>query len=191
MPTNNQTPEYGIAFDREKFLAALHHIIHACRESPELLGKTKLHKCLYYSDMLNYVVRGEPVTGVEYIKAQFGPTARYLEWGLRELRMRGDISVSREDYFGLGKYVFHSEREPISNHLSTEEVALMGEVIAFVCERTAREISEISHAAPWQNAEMGERIPYASAHLLLPPAREPNARDIEYAEQQARRLKLA
>lgn len=183
--------ERGVEFDREKFLDAIHFIIHFCQSKPEVLGKTKLHKCLYYSDMLHFVVEGKPLTGVDYVKAQFGPTARYLEWGLKTLRERGQISVRTEDYFGLGKFVFVSEQAPQSNRLSQEEKALIAEVIAFVCERTAREISEISHAAPWQNANMGERIPYSSAHLLLPPTRQPSERDIAYAEQQMRRLKLA
>jgi uncharacterized phage-associated protein len=188
---STQQAEPGIEFDREKFLDAIHFIVHACKDKPDLLGKTKLHKCLYYSDMLHYVVTGSPITGAEYIKQQFGPTARYLDWGLRSLRERGQISVHQEDYFGLGKYVFSSEEEPRTNRLSVEERALMGEVIALVCEHTAREISELSHAAPWQNADMGHRIPYSSAHLLLPPTREPSAGDIEYAEQHVRRRRQA
>lgn len=183
--------EPGIKFDREKFLDAIHFIIESCGDKPELLGKTKLHKSLYYSDMLWFVVEGRPLTGAEYIKAQFGPTARYLEWGLKALRDARRISVHTEDYFGLGKFGFRSEKKLETNRLSPEEKALMGEVVAFVCERTAREISEISHAAPWQNAKMGERIPYSSAHKLLPPTRQPSQRDIEFAEAQARRLKLA
>src|SRR5262245_493718 len=182
--------EQGIEFDREKFLDAIHHIIHACQHAPDLLGKTKLHKCLYYSDMLHFIAQRRPLTGAEYDKAQFGPTARYLEWGLKTLRERGMISIATEEYFGLGKFVFRSEKAPRTNRLSEEEKALVGEVIAFVCERTAREISEISHAAPWQNVKMGERITYSSAHLLLPPTRQPSERDIEYATQQAKRLHL-
>lgn len=185
------SPEFGIEFDREKFLDAIHLIIHSCRDTPELLGKTKLHKCLYYTDMLHYAVKGTAVTGVDYIKQPFGPTARYLDWGLKALRERGQISVHQEEYFGLGKYVFTSEEEPRTNRISVEERALLREVIAFVCERTAREISEISHAAPWQNAAMGERIPYSSAHLLLPPTRQPTERDVQYAEQFVRKRRRA
>lgn len=190
MAGSRQT-ERGIEFDREKFLDAIHFVIHACKGRPELLGKTKLHKCLYYSDMLHFVTTGRALTGAEYIKAQFGPTARYLEWGLKALRERGQVSVHQEDYFGLGKFVFTSNAEPRTNRLSEDEKALMGEVIAFVCEKTAREISEISHAAPWQSAAMGDRISYSTAHLLLPPTRQPSERDIEFTTQQARRLKLA
>lgn len=190
MSASNQSPEPGIKFDRETFLDAIHFIIHECRDKPDLLGKTKLHKCLYYSDMLRFVTSGRPITGAEYIKQPFGPTARYLEWGLRTLRERGRISIRREEYFGLGKYAFSSEREPQSNRLSDDEKALMGEVIAFVCQHTAREISEISHATPWQNAQMGERIPYSSARSLLPPKREPTERDIQYAEQHVMRRRV-
>lgn len=189
MSASNRSPETGIEFDREKFLAVLHYIIDECSDDPAKLGKTKLHKCLYYSDMLTFVTTRRPLTGVEYIKAPFGPTARYLDWGLATLKDRGAIDVDKSDYFGLAKFDYESRQRPRAGALSNSETALLREVISFVCERTAREISELSHARPWQSAQMGERIPYSSAFLLIP--RSPNERDIEWANDQSSKVKRA
>jgi hypothetical protein len=138
---------------------------------------------LYYSDMLQFFVTGSPVTGVEYVKAPYGPTARYLDWGLQELADRRRISVHRETYFGLGKYRYRSEEALRTNRLSAQETALIDEVAAFVCEHSAREISEFSHAQPWQDARMGERIPYSSAYQLV-PGTTPTRADLEWASDQ-------
>lgn len=184
MSGSKQRPDRNIQFDREKFLAAIHHIIEHCSDRPEVLGKTKLHKCLYYSDMLNFFITGEPLTGVDYIKAPYGPTARYLEWGLRELSSRGFISCEMEEYFGLGKYRYLSLRPTCSGGLTDREKGLLDEVTAFVCEHSAREISEFSHSQPWQDAQMGERIPYSSAYQLVPET-APTQADLDWASDQA------
>jgi hypothetical protein len=181
MSRSNLGPE--VHFNREKFLAAIHHIIAQCSDRTHALGKTKLHKSLYYSDMLHFFVTGEAITGVEYIKAPFGPTARYLDWGLQELSARGLISVEMEDYFGLGKYKYVARSLASSALLSERERALIGEVVEFVCEHSAREISEFSHAQPWLDARMGERISYASAHQLV-PGTAPTQADREWARDQ-------
>lgn len=181
MAASNQPQEYGIVFDREKFLLVIHHIIDQCSDRPAVLGKTKLHKCLYYADMLHYFAAGEPITGVDYIKAPYGPTARYLEWGLNELVARGLITADLEDYFGLGKYTYRSRASADTNQLSQSEVGLINEIVAFVCEHSAREISEFSHSQPWQDAQMGARIPYSSAYQLV-PGTTPTAADFEWAK---------
>jgi hypothetical protein len=178
-----QASEPGIFFDREKFLAAIHHIIAACSDRPEVLGKTKLHKCLYYSDMLHYFVTGAPITGADYMKAPYGPTARYLDWGINQLKAQGLINVKVEDYFGLGKYTYMSEAPVRTNLLSGNEKALLSEIVAFVCEHSAKEISEFSHSRPWQDVRMGDRIPYASAYQLV-PGTTPTAADLEWAGDQ-------
>lgn len=184
MPTSAQATESGIRFDREKLLDTVHFIIESCSDRPDVLGKTKLHKCLYYTDMLHFFVTGSPVTGVEYVKAPFGPTARYLDWALNELRDRQLIDFEIEQYFGLGKYRYTSKRPLKTNRLSEAEKALMNEVMAFVCEHSAREISEFSHAQPWQEAQMGDRIPYATAYQLV-PGTTPTRADLDWAGAQS------
>ena len=175
-PTDAEVP-----FDREKLLAAVHYVIDLCAEDLDRLGKTKLHKVLYFADMLAFIDTGKPLTGVEYIKEPFGPTARYLGWAIRQLEDAGKIAVTRRRFYGLEKFDFRLCEKAEYNELGEYERNLLAVVVDFVCGFSAKEISEISYDKPWQSVGLGERIPYASAFLLLPP-RRPSARDIEWAK---------
>lgn len=174
-------PDAEETFDREKLLAAVHYVIDLCADDLDRLGKAKLHKALYLADMLAFVDTGKPITGVEYIKEPFGPAARYLGWALKQLENAGKIEVTRRRFYGLEKVDFKRREGARSNTLSEYERDLLAVIVEFVCGFSAKEISEISHDKPWQSVEIGERIPYASAFLLLPP-RRPSARDIEWAK---------
>lgn len=155
-----------IQFDREKFLDVIHLICH--RIDAAELGRVKLHKALYFSDMIWFADRLRPLPGVEYQKQAFGPTAKHLAWGLRELEHRGRILVRGRDYFGHRKFDFISQAEPDFSRLSADEVQLIGDVADFVSARSAKQISDLSHNAAWEIAEIGETIPYSTAHFLYP-----------------------
>lgn len=185
MPISRPDPEAAIQFDRDKFLAAVHWIVARFSATPDRLGRTKLHKILYYSDMLCFFETGTPLTGVEYQKQSHGPTARYLGWALKELEHSGKISAAFEEYFGHQKWNFISLTTPASNLLSEHEVRLLEEVSGFVEGHSAKEISNISHAAPWQLVKMGERIPYGTAAWLWPSELRIHPKDLEWANQTA------
>lgn len=175
--------EPNVSFDRQKFLAVVHWICHHFRERPEQLGRTKLHKILYFADMLCFIESGTALTGVEYVKQPFGPTARYLGWALRELSDADQIEIKTSDYFGLRKYDFLSKAEPRSNILSEHEKALLGEVCDFVSGHTAKEIAELSHAEPWIHVAYGEPIPYGAAYRLIADRRTPSPDDISWGRR--------
>src|SRR6266849_9373459 len=60
-----------IQFDRAKLLDVVHYV---CAKVPvPELGRVKLHKNLYFADMLHFAATGRPLTGVEYQKQPFGP----------------------------------------------------------------------------------------------------------------------
>lgn len=150
-------------------LPKLKDVVHfICAEcEPRELGNVKLHKILYFADMLHYLNAGRPLTGVEYQKQQFGPVARHLSWAVNELCKEGRLRAQKRDYFGYKKTDYLADRESCGNISNIEREILM-DVIDFVCSRSAKEISELSHQAPWEAAEMGETIPYCSAFGLLP-----------------------
>ena len=61
-----------VQFDRDKLKAV---ILHLCRTVPaERLGAVKLHKTLYFTDMLRYAQARRAVTGATYKKRPYGPT---------------------------------------------------------------------------------------------------------------------
>lgn len=176
----------GFQFDRQKFLAVVHHI--CARQKPSDLGRVKLHKALYFADMLHFLEFGRPLTGVDYIKQQFGPAARHLTWAIRELRNKGRLQVTERQFFGLPKTDFvaiaGSDLHPLSEH----ERHLLDEVSDFVCAHKAKEISEISHNAAWEAVDYGEIIPYYSAYALVPS--EVTDEDVAWAKSEARQLGL-
>jgi len=156
--------------DAEKLKAVL---LHVCKNvDPANLGKVKLHKILYFSDMLWYMQTGQPMTGVQYQKQEFGPMARGLNTILKQLEGDGHLRVQRRNFYGFEKTDFHvtGAAPDLSNRLSSEELELLVTVTEFVCEKSAKEISELSHNAAWHVASMGENIPYFSAYGWWPNA---------------------
>lgn len=182
--------EPGVTFYREKFLAAVHCVIEFCSDDTDRLGRTKLHKTLYYADMLSYVSSGRGLTGVDYIKQPFGPTARYLGWALRELQATGAVSIQSRPFHGYPKQDFVLRSACATNHLDAGERQLLRDVADLVCGFSAKEISEISHSKPWESVRLGERIPYTTAFLLL-PQRGPGTSDRAWADEMAREISAA
>ncbi len=154
--------------DLRKLKDVVHYVCAQCRQ--EELGNVKLHKILYFADMLHFLSSNRPLTGVEYQKQSFGPVARHLSWAINELCKEGALKVEKRDYFGFKKTDYFSLQQPSTSRLTNSEITLLNDVIEFVCERSAKEISELSHMEPWKAAEIGETIPYYSAYGLLPSA---------------------
>lgn len=156
-----------IKFDRDKLKAAILHVIKSCEADD--LGAVKLHKVMYYSDMLYFLVSGRAITGAEYRKRPFGPTCDDVLRILNELQNEDQISVERVNYFGYWKNQYHLHTDPDTNHLAKHEIDVIDEIIDFVCKnQTAQTISEFSHDMVWDMVEFGDVIPYHNAIHLIP-----------------------
>src|SRR5262245_62042967 len=131
-------------FDRERFKDVVHYIVHYVGDNldPSKLGNTKLHKALYFADVLHYLDTGRPLTGADYQRQRFGPTARYLTWALKSLEAEGRISVSKSNYYGYAKTEYRALMPPRTAGLSRPQLQMVEHVIGFVCAHTAVEISE-------------------------------------------------
>jgi uncharacterized phage-associated protein len=171
-------------FDREKFKDVVHFVVSYINatDGRDALGNTKLHKVLYYSDVLHFLDKGKPLTGADYQRQRFGPTARHLSSALRELEQEKRISVSHRNYYGYKKCEYDALKEFGSNRLSTEEIDLVKHMVDFVCKHTAHEISEFSHDDAWSSVPMGERIPYYAAYAMFPA--EITEEDIQEASRE-------
>ncbi len=170
--------------DRQKLKSVVHYICHQCR--PEELGNVKLHKILYFADMLHFMDTGRALTGAKYQKQQFGPVATHLTSALSELVRDQIVEVRTRDYFGFPKTDYVSLCVPPVAALSNIEKQLIEDVIDFVCARTNKEISELSHNEAWHTAAMGETIPYFTVYGWMPG--EVTDADLEFATQDARRI---
>lgn len=186
MPADSR--ETDMQFDRAKLKALILHAINSCDASQ--VGAVKLHKVLYFADMLHFAETGTPIVGATYRKRPHGPTCDELLPALRELELSGDIKVRNVNYFGYAKKEFepisHAETERFSEHA----MALIDEVIDFVCRRnTAKTISDFSHARPWEMAGFGEVMPYSSAFYLYPSQASPES--LEWGQSEAKKLEAA
>ncbi|WP_162913996.1 Panacea domain-containing protein [Taklimakanibacter lacteus] len=168
-------------FDKAKLKSV---ILYACtRCDGGELGAVKMHKVLYFLDMLHYADMGAPVTGSTYRKRDIGPTNDQLLPTLREMKAAGEIDVREVDYFGYRKVEYVARAQPRTELFSKRELDLLDEVIDFVCARnTAKTISEFSHNRAWEMVEFGAEIPYNSVLLILPTQVSPEA--IEWGASQ-------
>lgn len=169
-------------FDREKLKAL---VLYACSKcSPSDLGATKLHKVLYFSDMLAYANKGVPITGATYRKRPHGPTCDALLGAVRDMQADGQIAIETENYYGFAKKAYLPLVQPDPSRFTADELATIDEVIDFVCKsNSARTISEFSHNRAWEIAEFGEELPYISAFHLLPTQVSQEA--LDWAESEA------
>lgn len=169
-------------FDRAKLKTV---VLYACaRCEPSQLGAVKLHKVLYFADMLHYAQVGTPLTGATYRKRPHGPTCDNLLPTLRELAQEGSLDIRETDYFGYRKKEYVALREPDLSRLNEDEVSLVNEMISFVCfQHTAKTISEFSHNRAWEMADFGDILPYDSVFLLFPT--QVSIEALEWASAQA------
>jgi len=175
MPSNFQ-------LDREKLKEAVWLIADYCPS--EELGNVKLHKILYFSDMLFFLQEGRPITGEEYLKQKFGPTARHLSAVSSSLKTEGKLDIFESEYYGMYKKNYVPKIQYKKSRLSDDEIDIIKDVTDFVRGKNAKEISEISHNAAWEAAEMGEIIPYFAALQLVPT--EITESDMQWAIESAK-----
>lgn len=154
-------------FDREKLKAVILYTCLKCK--PSQLGAVKLHKVLYFADMLHYVYDGSAFTGATYRKRPLGPTCDQLLPLLGELKRDGAIETRESNYFGYKKKEYLPKVAPELFRFNEVERDLLDDVIEFVClNNTAKTISDLSHNRAWEMAEFGDILPYSSAFLLFP-----------------------
>ncbi|PHS27951.1 MAG: hypothetical protein COA84_02845 [Robiginitomaculum sp.] len=176
-----------VQFDRDKFLEAVHYVCSIF--DPDKLGNVKLHKVLYFSDMFHFLDTGAPITGDDYIKQKFGPTARHLAWAVRQLEKDRVLSVETQDYHGYSKKKYLPMKKFKSEKLSSSELHMLKDAAKFLDDFSARQASDISHNEAWRTAKMGEVIPYHTVYRLLPV--ELDESDMDWAKQEAKIHALA
>ena len=175
-------------YDHQKFKDVVHYVVDFVGRTygSEFLGNTKLHKVLYFVDILHYLSHFRPLTGAEYQRQKFGPAARHLSSALSQLTLEDRIETKSVNYFGYSKKEYHARKTPILNRLSDEERKIIEHVTAFVCQKAATEISEFNHDDVWASVPMGQRIPYFAALAMFPAVY--SEKDIEAAQAEVPEL---
>lgn len=173
-------------FDREKFRDLVHYVI-AEAPNPKALGRTKLNKILFYSDMDAYLQFGAPISGEEYQKMEHGPMSVHEAEVVEELRRSEAIVVDQVSRYDAlynprdAKWQYVSRRTPDLSRFSAREIKIVDTKIKKICSKSATEVSRRSHDIVWQTARMGEIIPYYSIFTYC--LKEPGEDSMDWARQ--------
>lgn len=174
----------NIKLDWERLRAVVMYVMR--NSDPARLGAVKLHKVLYYTDMLNFLESGKAVTGAAYRKRPFGPTCDALLPMLEEMQRDQQIKVDVVNYHGYRKKEFIPLAEVDTNQLGESERRLIDEVVTFVCDtNTAKTISDFSHDMVWDMVDYGQVIPYYNAIHLIPNEIGPDAHEWASSERKS------
>lgn len=141
-------------------------------------GSTKLNKVLWFSDFEAYRSLGEPITGAQYMKNLYGPTAREFVPLLNELLRDDQVEIAKRVIAGHPQDVT-SSKVSVDLDLSEAELQILDSVIEDLRGKTAGEVSDLSHeqSPGWQLTDYQETIPYESA---LISTEVPNDEALDY-----------
>jgi hypothetical protein len=165
-------------FDKDKFKELVLYISERSEDDP-WFGATKLNKILFYSDFLHYAYYGEPITGAEYQKLPQGPAPRKLLPVRDEMIKDHELAIRYERALKFTQKRPQALREADVSHFNGEELKLVDDIMRYLGDRTAGEVSELSHLEMcWQLAQDKETIPYEAIFLS---SRKPSEAHFELA----------
>ena len=128
-------------------------------------GAVQLNKTLWYSDIFSFADHGEAITGAQYMKEARGPVPVRLVPVREKLQEDRDIAILYERVFKFNRHRIVALREPNLDLFRARDIATVDSVINALRDRTAAEVSALSHKRAWEIAGDGEIIPYEAVFL--------------------------
>jgi hypothetical protein len=149
----------GVGLQMEKLEEAIHYVCSTCTAA-DRLGAVKLNKILFYSDMLHYASTGVSITGATYVKRQRGPVPKQVLPAIENLVRAGRLNYQNVSVFDMIRRQFDAFGDTNISVFAPDEIDRLNMMIRFVCDRTAEEVSNLTHTIVWDAAEVGEELPY-------------------------------
>ena len=150
--------KHATPFNMKKFEEAVHYVCSAVTEQDQL-GAVKLNKILYFADMTSYAETGRSITGATYVKQFRGPVPTQVVPAIKFLEQEGRLTVSHVSLVASKRRQYATAGGTDTKLFEAGELERINDMIRFVCDHTAPEISDISHHAVWQAADIGEVLP--------------------------------
>lgn len=129
-------------------------------------GVIKLNKVLWRADFRSFATCGEPVTGREYRRLEFGPAPREAQQLRRQMVEEGSLRIDKAEAVD-GKI----EHRPVAlrpanlSSFNTQDLRFVDDAIAYYRDMTGTETSDDSHGAAWKSRNNGDPMPYELALL--------------------------
>lgn len=140
----------------------INYIIYSFRDEPLKLGKLKLAKILWFSDRAFMYKYSETLTGLEYIKMQYGPLPKKYDKILKSLENDRVIHSYLSNAYvddDRKQICFHSLIEPDMNDFNAKEIQIIDEVITKLKDEKATTLSNKTHDELWRSLKFGEIMP--------------------------------
>ncbi len=174
-----------VKYNREKLEELILYIAMRSQDDPAF-GSTRLAKALFWSDFEHFRETGDAITGATYVKMPYGP----IPYGFPDfLQGMAGWELLRLDAYPWEKGEQKRPivlREPNMDLFTSDEIALVDQIIAEHRGKSATQISNESHDfLGWQVARPRERIPYGTIWLSAP---EPTEEERQRAAALAARL---
>ena len=145
------------------------YVADKCAADPTF-GATKLNKILWWSDFISYAQCGQPVTGAEYMRLGRGPAPRRLLPVRQSLVDTHDAVLRQQNLFGGYPQVrVIPLREPRLDLFTASQIIIVDQVIAHTWEKSATDVSLMSHGKAWAIPADGDPIPYEAIFLSDEP----------------------
>lgn len=145
----------------EKLREVLLYILGKVGAKPNV-GETVLYKLLYFIDFDFYEKHGKSITGLTYIRNHYGPTpTKAFVDVVKQMEKEGELEVFPTKFFNntLKKYLPVVKTD--LHELSAAELNHINEELRRLSDKTAGELSELSHYdMPWLAAKQGEPLKY-------------------------------
>ena len=142
--------------DNEKFKQMYFYIL---RHFKSGVPKTKLAKLLYLADFSYFYDNLIPMSGVRYVRREYGPVADTFFELTDDLYDKGKIDIKPLDYALL---IIPTTIEQGDGLLSDEEKKLLDKICDYWKDRRTNEIVNFTHEQkPWKMCRDGEYIPYS------------------------------
>lgn len=148
--------------ERTKTLA--HYIITRCE--PSRLGATRLNKVMWFADLEHYRRTGRTVSGqTSYEKRQFGPVPNGILPALDALRNERAIHWRHEPTPAGARREFVWLEPADITDFTADEIDVVNEALEWVCGRSARTVSDMTHDALWDEVDLGAQIHIGAASV--------------------------
>lgn len=154
----------------EKFRQVLLYVLNRVGGKPNV-GMTVLYKLLYFIDFDYYEKYEEQLMGLTYIKNHHGPTPNIFGNTVEKLIAKGEIEAIKSKFYKYEqtKYLVNPGLKQDLSLLSANELAHIDAELARLSDKTATELSNLSHQdVPWITAEENVPLDYEAVFYRTP-----------------------
>lgn len=167
----NKTANKKIKFNEKKLKNTLLYILEKCAGKPNV-GETVLYKLLYFIDFNSYEILGKPITGMNYVKLQYGPVPALKEYdgAIKNMLKEGSLKIFIHTYFNKPQKRYLNLEKSDTSDFQGGEIRIIDDVINKLSDSTAKQIEDYVHGdAPWQIVGEKEIIDYNLVFERQPP----------------------